>query len=70
MEIISSMQEIFQVIFSLFDCVKKRNNVMISYIKDLREENNDLISVLKVDILTLEKKVDCLNVNVELDNIN
>ena len=41
---------------------------MVSSIKDLREETNDLISDLNVDILTLEKEVNSLN--VELDNIN
>ena len=49
MEIISRMEEIVQVISSLFQCVKKENN-MISDIKDLREEINDLISDLKDDI--------------------
>ena len=32
---ISCMQEIVQVITSLFECVKKENNDMISDIKDL-----------------------------------
>ena len=41
---------------------------MILDVQGLREETNDLISDLKVDISTLEKKIDSLN--VELDNIN
>ena len=41
---------------------------MISDIKDLRKETYDLTSNLKVDISTLQKKVD--NLNVEFDNIN
>ena len=41
---------------------------MISDTKDLREETNDLISDLKADISTLEKKV--YSLNVEIDNIN
>ena len=41
---------------------------MISDIKDLRESTNDLFSDLKVDISTLEKKVDSLK--VQFDNIN
>ena len=41
---------------------------MISDIKDIREETNYLISDLMVDISTLEKKVDSLN--IEIDNIN
>ena len=37
---------------------------MISDIKDLREATNDLTSDLKVDISTLEKKFDSLNVEI------
>ena len=55
LKIVSCMQEIVQVITSLFECVKKENND-ISDIKDLREEKCDLISDLKVDISTLEIK--------------
>ena len=40
------MEEIVQVLTSLFECVKKENNYMISDIKDLREETNDLKSDL------------------------
>ena len=46
MKLISSMEEIVQVLTSLFECVKKENNYMISDIKDLREETNDLKSDL------------------------
>ena len=65
-ERISSVEEIVQVITSLFECVKKENIEMISNIKDLREETNDLISDLKVDISTFENKVNSLN--IEIDN--
>ena len=41
---------------------------MISDIKDLRESTYDLFSDLKVDISTLEEKVDSLN--VQIHNIN
>ena len=41
---------------------------MISDMKDLREEINGLISDLKDDISTLEKKFDSLN--LEIDNID
>ena len=41
---------------------------MISDINNLRKETNDLISDLKDDIPTLEKKFDCLN--FEIDNVN
>ena len=51
------MEEIVQVLTSLFECIKKENNDMISGIKDLREKTSDLISDLKVDISTLEKKM-------------
>ena len=44
MKIISSMQEIVQVITSLFECVQRENIDIISDIKDLREETNDLIN--------------------------
>ena len=55
--IISSMQEIVLIITSLFECVKKENNYMISDIKDLRKKTNVLISDLKINISTLEKKL-------------
>ena len=55
------MQEIVQVITSVFECGQKENNDMISDIKDLRGETNNLISHLKTGILILEKKVDSLN---------
>ena len=61
-------EEEVQVLTSLFECLKKENNDLISHIKDLREEVNDLISDLKDDISTLEKEVDSLK--VEIDNIN
>ena len=51
------MEEIIQVITSLFQCVKNENNDMISETKDLREETIDLISESKDDISTLEKKL-------------
>ena len=41
---------------------------MISDTKDLREETNDLISDLKADISTLEKKVEYQN--MENDHFN
>ena len=47
MKMISGVQEVVQVITSLFECVKKENNDMISYTKDLRKEPNDFISDLK-----------------------
>ena len=62
------MLEVVQEITSLFECVKKENNDMISYMKDLRDEKYDIIYDLKVDISTLEKKVDSLK--VQFDNIN
>ena len=43
MKIISGMEEIVQVITSLFECVQKENNNIISDIEDLSEETNDLI---------------------------
>ena len=51
-----NMLEIVQVLTSLFESISKENNYMISDIKDLREEANDLISDLKVDISILDKK--------------
>ena len=62
------MRKIVLVINSLFEYVKKDNNDMISDIKDLREETKDFISNVKVDNSSLEKKVNCLN--VEIDNVN
>ena len=44
------MQQLIQVITSLFECVKKEINDMITDIKDLRKETNDLISDLRDDI--------------------
>ena len=38
MKIISSMEEIVQVIISHFQCMNKENNDMISNIMDLREK--------------------------------
>ena len=64
---VSSIQDIVQIITSLFECLKKENNDLISYIKELREEVNDLISNLREDISTIEKEVD--NLKVEIDNI-
>ena len=58
------MEEIIQVITSLFECVKKENNNMISDMKDLMEKTNDIFSDLKDDISTLEKKVDSLSVDI------
>ena len=55
--LITGMQESVQLINSLFECLKKENNDMISHIKDLGEETNDIISDLKVDFSTLEKKL-------------
>ena len=54
-------EKIVQVLTSLFECIKKENNDMISDIKYLREETNDLISDLMADISTVEKKVDSLS---------
>ena len=68
MKIVSSIQEIVHLITSHFECVQKDNNYMISDIKDLMEETYDLISDLRVDISTIQKKVDSLN--VEFHNIN
>ena len=54
-------------IISLFECVNKEIYDMISDINDLREETNNLIHDIKVDISTLEKKVDSLNnMNTEI----
>jgi len=61
-------EEVVQVLTSLFECLKKENNDIISDIKDLGEEANDLISDLKDDVFNLDKEVDSLN--VEIDNIN
>ena len=65
---VSSIQDILHVIASLFECVKKESDGMISNIKDLREETYDITSDLKYDISTLEKEVERLN--IEIDNIN
>ena len=53
---IKDMEEIVQVLTSLYECVKTEYNYVISDIKDLREETNDSISDVKDDISTLEKK--------------
>ena len=50
------MEEIIHVITSLLECVKEKNDDMISDIKDLRKETTDWISDSKVYISTLEKK--------------
>ena len=42
------MEEVFQILTSLFECLKKENIYMISDIKDLRKETNDLISDFKL----------------------
>ena len=60
-------EEVVEVPTSLFECLNKENNYIISDTQDLREEINDLISDLNY-ISTLEKKVGSLN--VEIDNIN
>ena len=60
------MEEILQVITSLFDCLKKENNDMISDTKALREDTYEFITDLKVDISTLEKKF--VSLNIALDN--
>ena len=62
------MEEIVLVLTSLFECIKKENNDMTSNIKDLREETNYLISDLKVDISTLEKNINSLNVEININN--
>ena len=59
---VSSIQDILQIITSLFECVKKESDDMISNIKDLREETYDLTSDLREDITTLQKKVDSLSI--------
>ena len=62
------MEEVVQVVTSLFECLRTENNDIISDVKDLRKEMDDVISSYKDDISTLEKKVDSLK--VEIDNIN
>ena len=49
LKIVSCVQAIFQVITSLFECVKKEND-MISNFKYFREETHDLTSDSKEDI--------------------
>ena len=65
---VSSIQDILQMITSLFECVKKESDDMISNIKDLREETYDLTSDLREDIPTLQKKVDSLNLEYNNNN--
>ena len=62
------MKEIVQVLPSIFECVKKENNDIDFSYKRFKGRKNDLISDLKADISTLEKKID--SINVEIDNIN
>ena len=61
---VSSIQDILQMITSLFECVKKESDDMISNIKDLREETYDITSDLREDITTLQKKVDSLTSSI------
>ena len=65
---VSSIQDILHVITTLFECVKKESDGMISNIKELREETYDITSDLHDDITILQKKIDSLN--IEIDNIN
>ena len=60
------MEEVLQIITSLFECLKKGIDDTISDIKDLREEIKVFISDLQDDISTSNKKFDSLN--VEIDN--
>ena len=53
---------------SLFECVKKENNYIISDIEDSREKINYLISDLRVDISTVEKKIDSSIVEINIIN--
>ena len=46
------MEEIVQVITSLFECVKRDNNDTITNTKELTEETYDLIADLKDNIST------------------
>ena len=62
------MEEILEVLTSLFECRKKENNDIISDTKNLREETYDIISDAKHYISTLKKKI--VSVNVEIDIIN
>ena len=62
------MKEIVQVLTSLFECLKKENEYIISDINYLREKTNELIFDIKDDFSTLKKNVD--RVSVENDNIN
>ena len=55
-KIFSGIQEIVQVITSLFECIKQKNNDTISDIKDLREETYDLTSDLKMYIFQFYRK--------------
>ena len=64
------MQKIVQVITSLFECVKKENNDIISNIKDLREETNKWFNFwLKGRCFNFRKKVNCQQVSL-IPNIN
>ena len=49
-------EEVVQILTSLFECLKKESNHLISGIKYLRNETNALVSDLKDNISTLEKK--------------
>ena len=49
------MEEIVHVSTSLFQCLKKEGDDIISDINDLGEENNNIISDLKDNISILEK---------------
>ena len=52
------MNEIVEVFTSLFECVKKENNDINSDIKDLRDETYVWIYNFRLDISTLENRVD------------
>ena len=59
------VEEIIQKITPIIECIKKKSDDMISDVKDLRIEVNDIISDLKNDISYLEKKVDSLNDEID-----
>ena len=63
----SSIQDILQIITSIFECVKKENDDMILNIEDLSENTYTLTFDLKEDISTLQKKV--VSLNLEFDYI-
>ena len=62
------MEEVVEVLTLIFEWLSKENNDIISTIKNKRYETNDLISNLKHDISTLEKKVDSLSVKININN--